>query len=612
MPRLIGLDTIPTERQLVRTNGQRVCNRIYLIISKFEYRNGVAAKAVRAVMEVRTRLGDGLRVPYIRRSLRTLDSQVRGVGAEYIERQNNRAVATARLVERVTVYTALRQALIAKDIGLTLTDRLLYQSLGDITNREVQYVDHTVVAGLVLLYFGVLTRYGIGLAVVVPNVRVTRTDDYCLLVTIDLLVNERMDDTVASEGRVIGEYIFSRSRNGLLTIGLRESEERDTLGPLIFLIYSQIQDIQRVNFAACSLDGIIIRTAVVVRLAAPRLLVALTDSVPVGVGVERVGRLFELDMQVERAVAAQARVVYILVVAGCHDRLTVPMQRLAVQDTDRVVLTDLQTLHEESRDDTVAAVLGARQRIHHGRRSGIGRAVPNDTAAERYGPSRTNDRLNRQHQFVDAVLVGYRAVTVVVMCRLTDTQRIQSCTAAPTVIITGTDSYVLYVMETCLVLGQNQSPYIVTARGVVMGRVLIHTRLIDGVGLLLAVQGVLPVVRMRPIQHARLQVQLGGVLSDRDAVQRVARVLVVVLTGIDVRLAVERHALVVAQREQRVHLYQLRRRQMKTVIDLITVVTNTRERVLTALTVRHAMPRQRLLRAAQNNCRINRIDMIYS
>ena len=86
-------------------------------------------------------------------------------------------------------------------------------------------MNHTVMTGCVLLYFCVLTRNRVGLSVVAPDMRLARTDRHCLFVAIDILVNIRSDNTVATEGGLIFEYICTGLIDQAVTVGSREGEE---------------------------------------------------------------------------------------------------------------------------------------------------------------------------------------------------------------------------------------------------------------------------------------------------------------------------------------------------------------------------------------------------
>ena len=289
---LISRDTIPFERQLVLANSKLSANGIYLIISEIEYRNRVATEAVGAVMEVHTRSRNVLAFPCISGTRCALDSQISGIRTEHVQRQNYHAVTSAGLMEGMTIYAALGECLIAEDVRLTLTDRRFYLSLRDIANGQVQYMYHAVgrsVCGRLRL--GVRTAVGIGLAVILPDIGLTRADDYRLLVVIEVFIDVGSDDTVASEHRLIVEYIRTRRFNRTIAIGSREGEEAYALRQVIGRMYGQVHDVQRVDLAACCPGRIVVRAAVIVSMIMPSLTLALTDSVPVRVGVHHVRRL---------------------------------------------------------------------------------------------------------------------------------------------------------------------------------------------------------------------------------------------------------------------------------------------------------------------------------
>ena len=140
-----------------------------------------------------------------------------------------------------------------------------------------------------------------------------------------------------------------------------------------------------------------------------------------------------------------------------------------------------------------------------------------------------------------------------------------------------------------------------------MTRVLIHTRLEDRVRHLFAVQHVLPVERIRPIQYTGLQEQLTRMLHHRDTISRVTCVGIVVLAGVDIGLTMEAHRLLVAEREQRIHIHELFDRQIQTVHHAVAVWTNARILVHTRLTFRHSMPREGRARTDRHH----RVDRVY-
>ena len=201
-------------------------------------------------------------------------------------------------------------------------------------------MDHTIHRAVFgLLCLGVRTTDAVRLAIVIPDMCQTRTDRYCLNVVIEIFIDIRSDDTVATEGRLVLEYVRSRLLNQTVSIGNREREEADTLGEVVNLVDRQIQDIERVDLSAGCLDRIVVDTAVVIGIIAPYLTVALTDTVPIRVGLDRVRRLSQLDMQQKGRVTTRQRMVNIRVVTGRRDGLTVPIQRLTTYDDHRVLVS---------------------------------------------------------------------------------------------------------------------------------------------------------------------------------------------------------------------------------------------------------------------------------
>ena len=95
-----------------------------------------------------------------------------------------------------------------------------------------------------LLRLGVLTAYGVGLAVIVPDIGLPRTDRNGLHVFIHFLVDIRRDDTVATQGRLVLEYILAGLGYRLLAIRRGETQERHAFGQLVLRINAQVQDIE--------------------------------------------------------------------------------------------------------------------------------------------------------------------------------------------------------------------------------------------------------------------------------------------------------------------------------------------------------------------------------
>ena len=121
---------------------------------------------------------------------------------------------------------------------------------------------------------------------------------------------------------------------------------------------------------------------------------------------------------------------------------------------------------------------------------------------------------------------------------------------APVEIFTLADRYGLYRMESRLVFGQDQDPSVVTSRLRILACINVPSRLIDGIRLLLTIQGVLPVVRMGSIQYTVLYKLATRMLNDRDCIDGVSAQDIRIDTRIAVRTTVERHTLIIAKRER--------------------------------------------------------------
>ena len=277
-------------------------------------------------------------------------------------------------------------------------------------------------------------------------------------------------------------------------------------------------------------------------------------------------RFFLVHMQDIRVVASVVvGMLYVLVVSLTRDGHAVPGQGLSRNNIDRVAVGNRHTFLQDRRHDTVAVILHARQRVNNRFRLRIGLAFPFVTTAERDRANDTRNGVNRQDQLIDTVLIRFRTVLVEIMDRLTYTLSVQFRTTSPIEAFVLANRHVLDEMIRRLILGQYQAVGIVTTRRLVMRCMFVHTCLIDRIRLRLAVQDVLPVVRMGPIQHTRLQVHLTRMLHDRDTISCIRRIYVLVLACVDVRLAVERQTLIVAQREQRIYICMRLHRQVHTV-----------------------------------------------
>ena len=206
-------------------------------------------------------------LPYIRVSLVALDGDISGVRIQYIQGQYDHAVATAFFMECMPVNTALRQRLTAERVLSALTHRMLDGGLGDIVYGQVQDMAYAVLTLTVRLYLRVLAAYRIGLAVVVPYIRLARTDRCGLLVGVDILIDIRRDDRVATVHRMIAEFIRTRLVDDLTAIGLRESEEGNALREGISRMNRHMQNEDRIHSACCVLQRVAVDTRIAVVLA---------------------------------------------------------------------------------------------------------------------------------------------------------------------------------------------------------------------------------------------------------------------------------------------------------------------------------------------------------
>ena len=143
------------------------------------------------------------------------------------------------------------------------------------------------------------------------------------------------------------------------------------------------------------------------------------------------------------------------------------------------------------------------------------------------------------------------------MRRRTDSLTVQVLLAAPLEILVLADHRIRDVVVTRLVLGSDQTVDLVTSRLRIMSHVLIDTSFENSIHFLLAVQHVTPVIRVRAIKHHLLNMQLGRVLRHFHFEQRVARVLLVVLAFVNVRLAVEINRLTVTDSQWYLPVNQL-------------------------------------------------------
>ena len=111
--------------------------------------------------------------------------------------------------------------------------------------------------------------------------------------------------------------------------------------------------------------------------------------------------------------------------------------------------------------------------------------------------SRSQNRIHRQDQFINTVLIALRTIVVEIVYRLTDSLLVQILTTAPTERLIRADSLLLYKMVRSGVFRQLQYPRVITTRLLIYRRVLIVTRSSQRICFLLTIILVGPVEGVR-------------------------------------------------------------------------------------------------------------------
>ena len=191
-------DTVPEERNLVRTEHYRCINGIYSVNDQLQHVDTVATEAILIGAEVGSRRRVARAVPVVvLTGIDVVNEHVR-IDAEYVQRQHNRRVAT-EILERVAIDTGLGQGLVAKRVTATLTNRLGDTGLHIIFDRQVQDVLYTVVSCCIL--DGLDVAISLIVLVVTPSVgQFTTTNGSILLDYNHLKISINGDDTVTSCG----------------------------------------------------------------------------------------------------------------------------------------------------------------------------------------------------------------------------------------------------------------------------------------------------------------------------------------------------------------------------------------------------------------------------
>ena len=157
-------------------------------------------------------------------------------------------------------------------------------------------------------------------------------------------------------------------------------------------------------------------------------------------------------MQLIRTVATVNRLLMIVEYAVTPNRLTVPLERVALYEFPILHAVELPRFLEIRTTYLVAPFYQCDRVIDHCR-FGIGLAFPFDRAAEILRLHRPFHRSNRQNQLIDTVLSG--AGLMLVQITVGSRYAAQAAQTMPTEIIALADRHALYEMITRLVLGQD-------------------------------------------------------------------------------------------------------------------------------------------------------------
>ena len=133
--------------------------------------------------------------------------------------------------------------------------------------------------------FGLRINTGcvIRLAVIIPDIVLSRTNNRYLLFLINLPINIYRQNTVTTvHGRVI-EGVHAGTGDRLAAIILREFMESEALGPGVVVMNGQFQYNQRIDLlGAPDINGIHITAGGRIIFVAPRINVSVTDRCPLG------------------------------------------------------------------------------------------------------------------------------------------------------------------------------------------------------------------------------------------------------------------------------------------------------------------------------------------
>ena len=153
----------------------------------------------------------------------------------------------------------------------------------------------------------------------------------------------------------------------MLAIGARERSEGDALGAVVNRVNGQVQDIDRVHTLCrivIDIDGVVVGTGIEVVVSTPIVVVTLTNSHLVGVGVRHRCSCFVTYAQAVNTVATEAVGMTLIVPSVVVNRLTAPGCRLTRNKRQGVVQMERATLYQNGGYDRVTVVLNRSERIN--------------------------------------------------------------------------------------------------------------------------------------------------------------------------------------------------------------------------------------------------------
>ena len=297
--------------------------------------------------------------------------------------------------------------------------------------------------------------------------------------------------------------------------------------------YSQIKNEDGVLLGG--LHGINVPATGPYILASPLERVAMTDGhlLDIHVRVRRCSHHFHT--QLVGTVAAMNRLLTVIENAVSVDRLAMPLNRIALYQRPVLHAVEIAGFIQVRTADLITSFRRSDRVIDNGRLC-INNIVPFNTAAEILGLHRAQHRFYGQYQLVDTIFSCPCLILVVIMGRSRYTAQVIE--TAPAILLAFADGDPLYEMITCLVFGQDQTPYIVATRLLVRTLELIRARLVeDGVNLhAFTLEG--PVISMFAAQTRVRLIDLHRQLDNMDGHDGVAAQIVREIAGFGIGLTV--------------------------------------------------------------------------